>query len=386
MTQKRTEFKLTREKREVLSKYLDYKKTLVNSKSKMNNYRYFISLFLENSKTNIEDYGEDEIVKFLNSIGHKYSVGTINELKWMLKSFICWYYEDYSKRFRNLDRILKLQRKEKTYSPEQMLKKEDIQKLVQEEPELRWKAFFLLYFYGGFRPIEVCELKWKDITFADEGCYVKTISNKNHKEFQKYIPQDVCFYLKKLQEKNRSSIYVFPTKRTRMKLVLKQGIALPVGDKPMTRSGVYQHLLPLAKRVLGKHVNPYILRHSVATILYNRDDLKDDDVAQQLGHSKAMKETYNNLSIEKIRARMKKIWIKPEDLPPETRENYEKRIAELEEFVKNLKGEKNNVVAGFNMLMGHQAKLMQEIAKSKFFEAKAIKGMNKSFEKLPKRL
>lgn len=326
MPHKKIEFKLSRDKLKVLQDYLDYKKTAVKTESKLGNYKYFISLFLENSKTSLNDYGEAELISFLNDFGKKYSVGTINEVKWMIKSFVCWHYDDFPKRFRNLDRILAQQRKEKTYSPEQMLKKEDVEKLVQEEPETRWKAFLLLYFYGGFRPIEVCQLKWKEITFIEDGCYVKIISNKNHKEFQKYVPEDVCFYLKKWQNNNRNSEYVFPTKRTN-----KHGI--PVGDVPMTRSGVYQHLIPLAKRVLDRHVNPYILRHSIATILYNRDDLKDDDVAQQMGHSKAMKNTYNNLSLDKIRERMRKIYIKPEDLPPEKRAEYDKKIAEQDKKI-----------------------------------------------------
>lgn len=340
MPHHKKKFNLTKEKQKALSNYLDYKRTAVKAESKINNYNYFISLFLSDSKSRLDNYGEQEIIDFLNHSSKKYSVGTINEVKWMLKSFICWYYEDYSKKFRNLDRILKLQKKEKTYSPEQMLTKEDIQKLVQEEGEIRWKAFFLLYFYGGFRPKEVCELQWKDITFDKEGAYVKIISNKNHKEFQKYIPEDVCFYLRKIQ--NNNSNYIFPTKRTKMRSSSK-GVLLPVGDKPMTRSGVYQHLLPLAKKVLGKHVNPYILRHSIATILYNRDDLKDDLVASQLGHSKAMKETYNNLSLVKIREKMKKIYIQAEDLPVEKKHELEVEISQLknkmklfEEFMKDI--------------------------------------------------
>lgn len=323
----KTKFRLSKEKQEALKRYLDYKDTSVNSKSKKDGYRYFISMFLQNSKKKLSEYQESDIIDFVNKSSKKYSVGSMNEIKWMLKSFVCWHYDDFPKRFRNLDRILKQQKKEKTYSPEQMLTKEDIQKLVQEEPEKRWKAFFLLYFYGGFRPKEVCELKWKDITFDSDGCYIKSFSKKNHREFQKFVPEDVAYYLGKIQFNN--SEYVFPTKRTK-----KQGI--PVGDMPMTRSGVYQHLVPLAKRVLNKHINPYILRHSIATILYNRDDLKDDDVAQQMGHSKAMKLTYNNLSIEKIRERMKKIYIKPEDLPPEKKLEYEKRIEQLEKDMKEL--------------------------------------------------
>lgn len=324
MPMKKKIFKISKEKKDVLADYLEYKKIVVSAKSKIEAYRYFISYFLNHSKKQLEDYGEHEIVDFLNSLNKMgYKVGTINAIKWMMKSFICWHYADFSSRFRNLDRILKQQKTMKTYSPEQMLTKEDIEKLVQEEPELRWKTFFLLYFFGGFRPIETCQLKWKDITFDNEGAFVKTFSKKNNKEFQKYIPENVVFYLRKLKERSHDSEYLFPTKRTRMK---NRGVLLPVGDKPMTRSGVYQRLIPLAKRVLGKHVNPYILRHSVGTILYNREDLKDDDVAQQMGHSKAMKQTYNNLSIDKIRARMKRIYIKAEDLPDEKKHKLELQI------------------------------------------------------------
>ena len=57
------------------------------------------------------------------------------------------------------------------------------------------------------------------------------------------------------------------------------------------------------------------------------------DVARQLGHSLAMKETYNNLDEKKIKARARKIWIKPEDLPPEKKEEYEKQIKYLRNLV-----------------------------------------------------
>ena len=309
-------------KKEVLNDFLNYKKTSVNYEKKLKLYKYFVGMFLNSTRKQLSEFTENDVIDFINKISKKYAIGTMNEIKIMLKSFIYWHFEDYPKRFRNLKQIGAGQRKERTYSPEQMLKKEDIQKLVQEEKETCWKAFFLLYFYGGFRPSEVCNLEWKNIIFDKDGCYIKVYVKKNGKTFEKFIPEDVCFYLKKLQQNN--SKYVFPTKR-------KHKHKISVGDMPMTRSGVYQHLIPLAKRVLNKHVNPYILRHSIATILYNRDDLKDDDVAQQMGHSKAMKQTYNNLSIDKIRERMKKIYIKSEDLPPEKRQELERKIAILEE-------------------------------------------------------
>jgi integrase len=316
-----------KQKDKILLDYLEYKKITAHTKNKIDAYKYFVGMFLNSTNKSLKNITEKDVIVFINNISSKYAVSTMTEIKIMLKSFIYWYYDDYPTRFRNLKQICRGQRREKTYTPEQMLTKKDIEKLVQNEHELRWKVYWLLLFYGGFRPKEVCELKWEDIFFEGEEAFIKVHVKKNCRNFEKYIPKEVAYYLKQLQD--NGSEYVFPTKRTKKK-------GAEVGDKPMTRSGVYQRLIPLAKKVLGKHVNPYILRHSIATILYNRDDLKDDDVAQQMGHSKEMKQTYSNLSIKKIRERMKKIYIQSEDLPPEKKKEFEDRIIRLEKIINAL--------------------------------------------------
>ena len=171
-------------------------------------------------------------------------------------------------------------------------------------------------------------LEWDKISFVQEGAYITISVKKNNKKFEKFIPEEVCFYLKKQQ--NNNSKYVFPTAR-------KHKHKIPVGDMPLTRSGIYQHLRDISPKVFGRHINPYVLRHSIATILYNRDDLKDSDVAQQLSHSESMKETYSHLSTDKIRERMKKIWIVPEDLPPEKKLELKQEIERMKKEIYNLK-------------------------------------------------
>lgn len=326
---------MNKDKRNILDQFLDYKKTSVNYEKKLKLYDYFVGMFIESANKKLDDFAEQDLINFVNQASKKYSVGSMNEVKIMLKSFITWHFEDFPKRFKNLKRICKGQRKEKTYKPEQMLSKEDFEKLVKEEHDPKWKAFLLLFFYGGFRPIEICRLTHQDIIYDKEVCYVTIFCKKNKKRFEKFIPDNVVFYLKKL-ENNRSK-WLFPSRRQH-----KKGI--PQGDVPMTTSGIWQHIVPLAKRVLNKHINPYIIRHSIATILYNKDNLKDTDVAMQLGHSTAMKETYNNLSIDKIRERMKKIYIETEDLPKEKKEDYEKRIKALEEFMNIVTDPKNDMI------------------------------------------
>jgi len=323
-----------KEKEKILKDYLEFKKISINHKEGMYNHKHFISMFMNSNKKFLKLFNEKDLINFLNSISKKYSIGTLNIIKHILKSFIVWYCRKDLRKYPHIDKICKRQKKERTYSSEQMLSKEDIEKLVQEEPEVRWKAFFLLYFYGGFRPGEVCNLKWEQISFDSSGAYIRIYVEKNNKSFEKFVPDNVSFYLKKLQD--NGSEFVFPTKRKWKNTTKKDKEKVSVGDKPQTRSGVYQHLIPLAKRVLNKHINPYILRHSIATILYNKEGLKDDDTAQQMGHSVSMKETYSHLSKDKIRERMKKIWIQGEDFPPEKKDEIalmKKQIQQLQDFI-----------------------------------------------------
>jgi integrase len=322
----------------ILKDFLEFKKTTAHSKTGVVVYQFFVGKFLKSTKKPLEDITENEVVDFINKASKKYSIGSMNQLKVMLKCFIHWHYSDYSTRFRNLNKICSNQKKNNTYNSEQMLTKEDIEKLVQGETEPRWKAFWLLLFYGGFRPAEVCKLEWKNVLLNKEGAYIKVYVEKNHKEFEKFIPENVCFYLRKLQDNH--SRYVFPRIRAHTGIT-----KIPVGDMPIANNSPYQRLIPLARRTLGKHVNPYILRHSIATILYNRDDLKDDDVAQQMGHSKAMKQTYNNLSREKLRERMKKIYVQAEELPPEKKVELEKEMEIMKKEMKFL-SEKYDDLAG----------------------------------------
>jgi len=175
-------------------------------------------------------------------------------------------------------------------------------------------------FYGCFRPGEVCKLEWTQIEFVPEGAFIRIYVKKNKREFEKFIPSNVTYYLKKLQ--NNGSRYVFPTIR-------KHKHKIPVGDKHLTRSGVYQRLRDLSIRALGKQINPYVIRHSIGTILYTDDNLKTEYVSQQMGHSTNMRETYTNLNSSQIRKKIKKIWIQSEDLPPEKKAKLEKEVEML---------------------------------------------------------
>lgn len=322
-------------KNKALKDFIEFKKTTIRTEKALKIVERYTGLFLKSIKKPLNKFVEKDIIRFFNSLDENFAPSSANDIKVMCKVFIKWHFPDWSSRFRNLDRLCKKKKVEPKYSPDDMLKKEDIEKLVQEEKEPRWKAFWLIYFYGGFRPSEVCRLKWDDITFDGDEAYVNLRATKNNKTFEKYIPSNAVFYLKKIQ--NNSSIYVFPTKRKHKNTTKRDKKRISIGDKPMTASGVYQHLRDIAPGVFGKHINPYILRHSIATILYNKENIKDDDAAQQLGHSTNMKKTYSHPTKKQIREKMKRLFIKAEELPPEKRVELEKEIEEIKKQMKKYK-------------------------------------------------
>lgn len=308
-----------KDKQKILKEYIDFKQTSVKSTPKLKDIEKYINDFISSSKKNLDKFEEKDLIKHLNQIDKRFSISSLNSIKPLIKHFIKWKFEDYSSRFRNLDKLCRTQKAPKTYQPEQMLSKEDIEKIVQAEHEFSWKVYFLTLYYSGSRPSEICNLKWKDVTFEKEGAFIKIYSEKNKEYFDKFIPEDVAYQLKKLRTNN--SEWVFPSILTERK------------GKPITSKAVYHRLKNLSLKALGKKVNPYVLRHSIATTLYNNDNIPDDDVAKQMGHSKNMKRVYNNLDENGIKERARRIWIKPEDLPEQKKHELEKKIEELEKRI-----------------------------------------------------
>lgn len=291
-----------KKKDNTIHEYLEFKRLSVNSKRKLKDIERYISRFLK--VINVQNPTEKELIKFINSL-NIYKTRTKNDLKVLIKNFVKWKYPDYSARFRNLDRICKTEKGSDVYRPEQHITKEDIEKLVIEEKEPKWKAYISILFYSGSRPQEICNLKWKDLTFDNDGCFIKIYSGKHKNYFDKFVPDNVVFYLNKI--KNNNSDYVFPSPKNK--------------NKPITESAVYYRISQLSKNVLNKKVNPYLIRHSIATILYNDDAIPDKRVvARQMGHSEKMRKVYDTPTRKVIEQKLKKIWIRTEELPQEKKD------------------------------------------------------------------
>lgn len=296
----------------ILKNHIDFKKTSVTTKDKLKDIERYIKKFIYSSKKPLNKFTEEDLVKFLNSLD--YSIGTMNGLKAHIKAFIKWYYKDYSSRFRNLDRLCRQQRAPKTYEPEEMLSLDEVKKLVSGEPDLMYKVYWNVFFYGGFRPSEALSLKWDNIFFEKDGVIIKIHTTKTKKDFYKSLPKEVEHLLKEWKQYNHSE-WLFPS---------------PQSKSHIKARSICARLKRLSKKTLGKEVVPYQLRHSIATIKYNDDSIPDDDVANHMGHTKSMKQKYVHLDEDKIKARARKLWIKTKPLTPEERDELDN----LKEVVK----------------------------------------------------
>lgn len=333
-------------KGEILKEYINFKRTSIKSEGKIKDVERYIKSFLDSSKIKLENFKEKELINFLNSISKHYSIPTLNTIKPILKHFLKWKFEDYSARFRNLDRLCRIEKAEQTYKPEQMLTEKEIIKLANGETDLMWKVWWLVYFFGAFRPSEVARLKFGNINFEKDGsAIIKVYLPKNKKDVYKAIPKPVTDCLKKWMEHTPTDKedYLFPS-------------SLRKGEHMKAKTG-YFRLVKLSKRILGRKVVPYCIRHSFGSIKYNDDSLSKDHVAEQMGHSKDMESVYKNLNDDQKIINAKKVWAKKDDLTPEEKN----RIKELEKKIETLWKEKRETAKALVQLANSVSDLKRKI-------------------------
>lgn len=320
-------------KAKILNDYIQFRRLKNHNEGVLKDIENHINWFMESSNKPLDEFTEKILVDYIEKIRDTYSTEMLNKIKSsFIKNFIKWYYVDWSARFRHLDVICRTEKAKSSYTSEQMLTEEDFEKLMKSENDFFWKAYFMTLFYGGCRPIEVCNLKWSDVEFDDDGAFITIFSNKNKESFLKYLPKETAFYLKQLKDISKTD-YIF----------------VDNNNQPINRKMPYYRMKSLSKKVLGRTIDLLTLRHSIATIIYNKDNMKDDDIAKQMGHSKSMKGKYVLNNKEKQKEIARKIYIPVGELPPEKRHKLEKEIEELKKqmqkqdqilstLVKSLKG------------------------------------------------
>lgn len=323
-------------KSEAVDEYIKFR-GLTNRSRSINDIEFHIRQFVNSTRVPLEDFDEHVLVTYLNKIKGKYKTNSLNSIRSsFLKPFIKWLFVDWSSRFRNLDKLCQTERATSPYTADDMLSEEKFKELVKAEESTFWKAYFLTLFYGGCRPTEVCTLRWENVEFDSEGAFITIHSKKNKEDFIKFVPHDVAFYLKKLRGNGE---FVFTNTRTK---------------KPITVKGAYHRIRELSKELFGHSIDLYTLRHSIATINYDKD-VKDDIVARQMGHTKSMKKRYAHTHRARLREQAKSIYINPEELPPEKKHKLEMEVEALKQSNAEL------LIKVDSLLSGGYEKEMQKI-------------------------
>ncbi len=330
--------KLPKKEKDDLEKYIKYRiaRGLI-SETKQKDVRRIILQLRVLFQKDLINLNLEKLREMLSIINSSY-LGDItkNEVKTHLKNYLKWKFNDWSKRFSDLEdiKIIKGNRI-REITPQNLPTKQDIEKLMKHENKMFWKAFLITQYEGGLRTKETRYLKWGDIAFNIDGdiSEVSLISTKNKKKRTIFL-KEASFYLQKLKVEQENTKtkgdYIFHSKND--------------FSTPVDKWVISKWFTNLSKKALGKPIWNYLLRHARATELYKLSKLGkiSKDTAQNfMGHSKDMEDVYTHLDTSTLKKIIKDQVYKLEDLPEERKHELEKDVEELKKQIKSIKDSEN---------------------------------------------
>ena len=327
--------KLPKMERESLEEYLKYRQARgVTTKETLGDIKRYILHIRFIVQKPLEKLDLKELRGFLALLNSTQAMGDYakNDIKIDLKNFLKWKFKDWNTRFAEFEdiRLVSKPMNEKKLNASAILNKEDIESIMKHETKMLWKSFFMTQYEAGLRTKETRFLKWDDIKFNvdDQISEINIYATKTDKARTIFV-KEATYYLRKLKEEQENlgikGIYVFHTKRDL--------------NKPIDKGTVSIWARALAKKS-GKYFWSYLLRHSRATELYTLADenkIAENTASQFMGHSKSMKETYLHLDKNKVKNMLKDQVYKLEELPPEQKKEFERRLEEQNKELENIK-------------------------------------------------
>lgn len=311
--------------KEVLNKFYEFclttgsERRLKKVKWIMENSRRILKKDL--TKLNVED-----VVRFLCYINQSdFTAWTKNDYKKIFKRFVKWHYKDLEMIEGDKVKLgFMVASKKKCFNKDKinkntLLKPEELEKLIRTAKSLKWKAIISLAYESAFRPCELENLKWEHLTFDDSLgiCRVWTHSPKTNEARE--IPVKNCVvHLKRWKDEyqfpNRTGKdYVFPSQNDRSK---------PLGNGVIGK--MFERISEEAKM---RHIFPYLLRHSRICELHKK--LPDKITSKFAGHSIETAELYNHIDDEDVEESMLKEIYTTEEISPEKKAEYDKKLEEL---------------------------------------------------------
>lgn len=227
---------------------------------------------------------------------------TKNDMRVHVKKFLKWKFKDWSVRFSEFDDIKNAMetKPKKNRSADKIVRSFDkphaeiVKELIEGENKTFWKLFLVMNYEAGLRTIEVRTFEI-DFLKKREERYVSILSmTKNKKE-------------KPIVFSQRFSILLEQYMNERENLGIKSKFLFPSPKdltQPISKSSVNIWFKRLTKRVLGKELFPYILRHMRGTDydkLVREGKISLTQASQTMGHTeKVFKNTYSHTKDEEI--------------------------------------------------------------------------------------
>ena len=214
-----------------------------------------IADILEKSLASIELSDLRAFLRLLNRSDR--AIETQNDIKKVLKRFLKWQYEDWSKRFAELrDVRTKDGTNHKKLNSETMLTPDELQTIIRGTESLKYKSLILLMYESAGRPEEILKLRWKDINL--DRSEVTLHSAKTGRARTVPIHEGVehlrRYRLECFHTPARSNDFVFPSPRKK--------------EHHLTVAALSDQFLKTERRLnLRKHLFPYLLRHTRLTPL-----------------------------------------------------------------------------------------------------------------------
>lgn len=151
----------------------------------------------------------------------------------------------------------------------EVLSEAEIGRMIQSAKNIKEKAMITILAYSGIRNRSFCNIKLKDVDFGNN--LIKVRKAKGRKEYMPHISSEcikiILDYLKEYPKKEDD--FLFTTK---------------VNNNQYKTSDIRKLIKVLAKRAnIEKNVYPHILRHSLASNMWNRGG-NIMTIKNQLGH------------------------------------------------------------------------------------------------------
>jgi len=188
--------------------------------------------------------------------------------------------------------------------PEEILTKEEVQKMIEAADHPRDKAIIALLYEGGLRIGELASLKLKNIQFDSFGCVVKVRGKTGERMVRAVSAASLLttwLEMHPQREDNEANLLV--------------NLSTNYKKKGITYQSISQSLKRIAKKAgIKKKVTPHLFRHSRATHLAK--DLTEAQMNEYFGwvQGSSMPATYVHLSGRDVDDKILQIYnLKPKD-------------------------------------------------------------------------